>query len=302
MLGRIEAVDLRDIWTHERYDFSEWLARPENIELLGEEIGMELTVTGTEQAVGRYSIDLVAEEEQTGRRVIIENQLELTDHDHLGKIITYASGWDAEYVIWIVRDAREEHQQAMDWLNEHTRERLSFFLIRMELWRIGNSAPAPKFHVLSQPNNWGKTARSSAERTELTDTKQQQLAYWTALAEVIETGFPSLSPRKPKAQHWYSLSIGRSRQHISLTVNSRTNEIACELYLQDGGQAYERFLARKEEIEQQLGVLEWMELPDRKASRIKQAKAADFTDASAWSEQHQWLAERAAAFRRVLGR
>jgi len=126
---------------------------PENLELLSEEIDIELSLIGTEYNVGRFNVDIYAEESGVGRKVIIENQLWKTDHDQLGKLITYASGLAAEIIIWIVKDVFEEHRQAIDWLNENTAENIYFFAIRMEVWKIGDSEPAPKFHIVSKPND-----------------------------------------------------------------------------------------------------------------------------------------------------
>ena len=128
-LGKLEEVDIRELWKHEQYDFSEWLSKEENIEMLSDEIGLTLTEINKEVFVGSYRCDLVAKDETTGIKVIIENQLEATNHDHLGKIITYASGLDANVVIWIVKEAREEHRSAVEWLNNKTTKDISFFLI-----------------------------------------------------------------------------------------------------------------------------------------------------------------------------
>ncbi len=126
---------------------------------MGDRIGTVIKLIRTEANVGRYNVDILAEEEGTGRKIIIENQLEDTDHDHLGKIITYASGYDAEIIIWIVKDAREEHKRAIEWLNEHTDEKIGFFLIQIQVWRIGDSVPAPKFDIVSSPNEWAKITK-----------------------------------------------------------------------------------------------------------------------------------------------
>ena len=156
-LGRIERMDdLRAIWPHEARDFSKWLSQEENLALLSEEIGINLVLEELESAAGSFSVDLYAAEEGTGRKVIIENQLEDTNHDHLGKIITYASVKGAEIVIWIVKKARDEHKQAVEWLNQHTDESIGFFLLEIELWKIGGSLPAPKFNVIERPNDWVK--------------------------------------------------------------------------------------------------------------------------------------------------
>ena len=159
-LGKIEKIeDLRTIWKHEAHDFSKWLAQEENLALLSKAIGIDMVLKETESSVGSFSVDLFASEEGTGRKIIIENQLEDTDHDHLGKIITYASGKGAEVIVWIVKRARDEHRQAIEWLNQHTDENIGFFLVEIELWRINDSLPAPKFTIIEKPNDWAKTMK-----------------------------------------------------------------------------------------------------------------------------------------------
>src|SRR5688500_799529 len=119
-LAKLKTLDLREVWGHEASDFTIWLSQEENLNLLSEEIGVTIKLLQVEANVGKFNVDILAEEESSERKIIIENQLEDTNHDHLGKIITYASGYDASIVIWIVRDFREEHRKAIDWLNEHT--------------------------------------------------------------------------------------------------------------------------------------------------------------------------------------
>lgn len=155
--------------------------------MLGEEIGVEIKPIKTEANVGTFKVDILAEEGSTGRRIIIENQLEDTNHDHLGKIITYASGYDAEIIIWVVRDVREEHQRAIEWLNEHTDEKTGFFLIKVELWQIEGSNPAPKFEVMVSPNEWAKAIKASPTGGELSETKLQQLDFWTKFKNFVRT-------------------------------------------------------------------------------------------------------------------
>ena len=166
-LGKLEEVDIRELWKHEQYDFSEWLFKEENIEMLSDEIGLTLTEINKEVFVGFYRCDLVAKDETTGIKVIIENQLEATNHDHLGKIITYASGLDANFVIWIVKEAREEHRSAIEWLNNKTTKDISFFLMEIRAYKIGDSLPAPKFVVIEKPNDFVKTANVGMDSGEL---------------------------------------------------------------------------------------------------------------------------------------
>lgn len=132
-LGKLEKVDLRKVWSHEARDFSAWLAKEENLRELGETIGTELSLLGTEVDVGRYRIDVLALDSNTDHKVVIENQLEPTNHDHLGKVITYAAGLDAKYLVWIVKDVLPEHQKAIEWLNEYLDEEIRIFLLRIEV-------------------------------------------------------------------------------------------------------------------------------------------------------------------------
>jgi hypothetical protein len=210
-------------------DFTRWLSDRENLELLSAEIGIEICPIQTEAEVRKFKVDLLAEEESTGRKIIIENQIENTDHDHLGKIVTYASGYDAEVIIWIVKDFREEHQRAVEWLNEHTDEKINLFLIKIELWQIGDSTPAPKFVIIVSPNEWAKTIKSGS--VELTDTKLKQLKFWTNFKNFVLAKDFGIPLRKPAPRSWYDVSIGSAEAHVQLSVNSQTNSIGCNFYI-----------------------------------------------------------------------
>jgi hypothetical protein len=290
-LGRVEQVDLREIWKHEATNFTQWLAKPENLELLSEEIDIELSLIDTEYNVGRFNVDIFAEEVGSDRKVIVENQLERTDHDHLGKLITYASGLDAEIIVWIVKDVLEEHQQAIDWLNENTDEKINFFAIRMEVWKIGSSEPAPKFHIISKPNNWTKSVKQSVQTSALTDIKLLQLKFWDSFKQYANEKNLNLRLRKTRPQHWYDMSFGRSDCYICMTVNSQKKEIASEIYIPNSKETFEQFINEKQEIDQQIVGLEWMELPTKKVSRIKKKTKGDIKLENKWEEYFEWLAK-----------
>ncbi len=154
-LGKLEEVqDLRSVWPNEAKDFTPWLSS--NISRLGETLGIDIDVEETESAVGDFNVDIFAVDADTGKKIIIENQLEATDHDHLGKLITYAAGKAADLVIWVVKKARDEHKAAIEWLNNHTTEDIGFILCEIKLYRIGDSAIAPSFVVIEKPNDWAK--------------------------------------------------------------------------------------------------------------------------------------------------
>lgn len=306
-LGKLSKVPLRQEWIHEAHVFTKWLAAPENLGLLGEELELDVNLDAnfieTEVAVGRYSVDIVAREFITEKLIVIENQLEHTDHDHLGKIITYASGLDAAFIVWLVASEREEHKRAVDWLNEHTDAEISFFLVRIELWQIGESSRAPKFVVVSQPNDWAKAVKHSSEAgDEVSATKMRQLAFWEGLRDFGQERRTTLRLRKATPQHWYDISTGSSRWHISLTLNTSKQLMACQAYIPEDKGLYTAFEANRTRITGILGSdLEWMELPDKKASRVRLSKSFNLADEVTWPKAYTWLLDQAEAFRNLFG-
>lgn len=300
-LSRLEKVDLREVWRHEAIYFTNWLAKPENLELLSDEIGIGISLIQTEASVGNFNVDILAEEEDTGKKIVIENQLEPTNHDHLGKIITYASGFDAETIIWIVKNVRDEHKQAIDWLNEHTDSGINIFAIEMEVWKIGDSPYAPKFNVIAKPNDWAKTLRKSAVTPNMTDTKMFQLEFWTNLKEYIKARDANIRLRKARPQHWYDISLGSSLAHISLTLNSKQRQIGCELYINDSKELYSFLFTRRSEIESKLTTsLEWQELPNKKASRIKLVSDLEYDEHAVQDAYYDWFLMNIINFQKVF--
>lgn len=213
-IGKLTEVDVRDLWKHEQYDFSNWLAKEENIKLLDDEIGLTLMDINKEVYIGSYRCDLVAKDETTGQIVIIENQLEATNHDHLGKIITYAAGLDAKTIIWIVKEAREEHKAAIEWLNNNSSEEIGFFLIELHAYKINDSLPAPMFKVVEKPNNFTKTSKQNYSDKELNRSQNERLMFWEEFNTVIVAKGKPFSVRKPTTDHWYDVAIGTSEAHL----------------------------------------------------------------------------------------
>ena len=219
-LGTIKKMDLRDVWSSEASDFTPWLAKEDNISLLGDAIGLELEVESQEKNVGPFRADILARDLTSNHYVLIENQLEQTNHNHLGQIMTYAAGLDAFSIIWIAKSFTEEHRAALDWLNRITEENINFFGIEIEVIQIGDSLPAPQFKVVAKPNDWSKSVRSSANTGEVTDTKLKQQQYWTQFKEYVENNGSPFKVQKPAPQHWTIIALGRSNFQLSLTVNS----------------------------------------------------------------------------------
>lgn len=166
LLGRLEKAELRQAWNNEAGDFTPWLAEPDNLVLLGEAVGLELELEAQEKNVGPFRADILCKDTLTGNWVLIENQLERTDHLHLGQLLTYAAGLKAVTIVWIAERFTDEHRVALDWLNEITNETINFFGLEIELWRIGDSPMAPKFNVVSQPNDWTKTVLEGTRQLE----------------------------------------------------------------------------------------------------------------------------------------
>ena len=303
MLGRLTKGDLRTEWKHEALDFTSWLSKDENLAILGDEIGIEMKLIKSEAPVGSFSADILAMEENTGRKIIIENQLEATDHKHLGQVITYASGRDAAIIIWVVEEVREEHRRAIDWLNSHTDDSINLFAVKIELWKIGDSPYAPKFQVISRPNDWAKAMRSTGGSISLSNTKLMQFEFWDKFKEYAENNGTKLRLRKTYPQHWYDISYGSSESHISLTVNMQSNLMGCEIYIPDSKKLFQYMLANKAAIEEELGyTLEWMELEGKKASRIRLSRDAEIEETEEWSKYFIWFLTNAEKFHNVFGK
>ncbi len=296
-LGRLEKVDLRDQWKEEARDFTPWLAKPENLQLLGDALEIDIELESTEVNVGTFKADMLASDTR-GRKIIIENQLNKTDHDHLGKIITYASGTNAAIVVWISREITEEHRRAIDWLNEIAGEDVGFFALEVELWRIGESIRAPKFNIVCKPNEWAQTVKDQTDPSH-TETQVRRYEFWTGLREYMLSKKTELKPRGPTFEHWYDLAIGRSGFHISLTIGTQKKTLGCELYV-DGDSAKEAFrqlLASRAEIEKGIGeTLDWQELPNKQACRIIRVTEADVTRKESWPEYFEWFRNQAELF------
>ena len=300
MLGRLEQINVRDYWKNEAYDFTPWLALPENLELLGDTIGIELEFVSMEKAVGPFSADILCKNTATDEWVLIENQLEKTDHSHLGQIITYAAGLQVTSIIWIAQRFTEEHRAALDWLNEHTNEKMRFWGVTVELWKIGASALAPKFNIVSRPNEWSKEV---AERKQLNPSQSLYRSYWTAFRDVIEANPEGLKAPAPSNDSWVSFAVGKSNVNIAAVCSQTKKWIRVELYI-GGVNAKNRFaqlLAQKETIESITGELDWQELVGKQDCRIALYRDnTDLANQTNWQNQHEWLRENVKRFHQAF--
>jgi hypothetical protein len=300
-LGRLQAVDLRSAWVSEAGSFTPWLAEPDNLTLLAETLGLNLEVEVTEKPVGPFRADILCKDLDTGSWVLIENQIERTDHIHLGQLLTYAAGLQAAIIIWISARFTDEHRAALDWLNAITQEEFAFFGVEVELWRIGNSSPAPRFHIVSKPNSWsravGKTAQRAA-RSEPEGIDINRVAYWTAFADLLAAGSGPLRPRRePPRSGFYSFTIDAKKKcylYAYRLVDKKRIGAYLAIYGSYSRPFFDELIALREEIERVVGeALFWEEVqPSHKYYIGLSLDNADALDETDWPRQHRWLVDR----------
>ncbi|PQO33286.1 DUF4268 domain-containing protein [Blastopirellula marina] len=302
-LGRLEPVQLREAWLSEAGDFTPWLAEEENIQLLGETIGIELEVEAQEKSVGPFRADILCKDTANDQWVLIENQLERTDHTHLGQLITYAAGLNSVTIVWISQRFTEEHRAALDWLNKVTSEEIRFFGLQVELWRIGQSAIAPKFNVISSPNDWTKSVSrgaKAAQEQSMTPAKERQVEFWTGFVEYVEEHGASFKTTKPLPQHWMNISVGRSGFKLNAIVSHydsaaqsyEKHELRAELELTDEYAKiyFAQLEAMRDKLEAEVGEkLLWYNPENRQTCRAYLRTTVDLNDNARWLEYFEWL-------------
>ena len=308
-LAKIERVDLREAWPNEARDFTPWLA--ENIAELGEALGMDLEFQETEAAVGGYSLDVLATDLNQNRPVIIENQLEPTNHDHLGKLLTYAAGYDANVVVWLSREFRDEHRQALDWLNQRTGEDTQFFGVVVELLRIGNSPYAPNFNLVAMPNGWRKEAVARLTTKTPFATSQRAEKYrdfFQVLMDTLRNEHRFTNAKKGQPQSYYNFSVGYGWRVTYAVRFTGSGTVTVEVYIDSQSKDWNAWLFHtlhesKNEIESDLGEsLEWDIVDNRKACRIAAISSGSIDgDETALTGVHDWMVQKLLKFRAVFG-
>ena len=306
-LSTIDKVDLRSVWENEAIDFTPWLG--ENLTALGEALGLDLELKAQEAPVGGFSLDVLAHEPNTNRPVIIENQLEATDHDHLGKLITYASGYDANVVVWITREFKDEHRQALDWLNQRSGEDTEFFGVVLEVWKIDDSRPAPHFRVVSAPNDWHKSNVKIRTSGEPSPQQERYREFFQNLIDTLREEHSFTGARKAQPMSWYSFSAGHA-QRVRYGANFHREGARVEVYIDNGDhdwnkEIFDQLSDRREEIQSAVqGGFEWNwdRLDARRASRISVERSGSINDdQKTLDEIHEWMVKNLLEFKRVFG-
>ena len=310
-LGKLERIDLRTVWRNEADNFTPWLATQRNLDDLGETLGMQIEFQAREEAVGPYSADILCRDIDDDSYVVIENQLEETNHDHLGKLLTYAAHFKASTVVWVAKAFADQHRAAIDWLNETSVEGTQFFALEIEVWRIGESAYAPKFNMVAKPNNWTRGGRSTA--ASLTETQRVQLEFWKGFDDhVSRHGQQIKLSASPKAKTSMAAGgLGRTGFLLAAVASTYSEtrgwngqELRAELSISRGelsGRFHDFLQSEKSEIEREMGgELNWYNPEDSNACRIYSRKDVELYDPDARSEHYTWLLEQLESFHRVF--
>lgn len=301
--GTMKMVDLRKMWPHEASSFTPWLA--DNIGALGEALGMDLELIETEADVGDFSLDLLAKDLGTGHKVVIENQLTSTDHDHLGKLLTYAAGYDARTVIWVAQSIRDEHRQTLEWLNQRTSAETNFFGVSVEVFQIDESKPAFKFLPVVYPSEWKKGGRGGDVQVSSRGEAYRQ--FFQKLIDELRDMHRFTAARVGQPQNWYTFSSGVSGFTYSASF-AQGGRARTEVYIDLGDAVmnktlFDKLLAGRKEIEDAFGdTLEWERLEGRRASRIASYSTGSILAPPEELEKiHQWMIDRLQRFKKVLG-
>lgn len=305
-LGKLEQVDPRSLWQHEAHDFTPWLLA--NADRLSEALGIDLEFEATEHQVGGYSLDLVGRDLTNDAVLIVENQLATTDHSHLGQVLTYAAGTGASTIVWIATAFREEHRQALDWLNESTGDKTHFFGIELQVVKIGDSPNAPLFNVVVQPNDWQKQVRTATQTGAVSEKGALYVQFWTQFLEQVREKHPEWTRARTRGPHnWLVMSAPIKGCGFSSSF-SQGDRLRHELYIDTGDgdrnlELFEYLRDRKDQIETAYGrALSWEELPTRRACRIADYKeGASVMDKDRYDEFIEWFLDAGTRLRAALG-
>ncbi len=269
-LGKIKQINLKDVFEKEDEDFTPWLN--ENLDILGKKLNLDIIDSNIEENIGNFSCDIIARDSDSNKIVIIENQFGTTDHDHLGKILTYAAGKQAGIIIWIAENFREEHKKALEWLNENVDPEagLSFFAVEIKLVKIEDSPPAPDFRIVVKPNDWERMVKMSSQT--MSETAKKYLQFYSKLVDVYKRINPRWRKVKPQPQSWLGFGAGKSGLSFEWAFKSN-NRFSVHLYIDTGDKnendrIFEELEKYKDKIESEINGLTWEKLEGKRACRI----------------------------------
>jgi hypothetical protein len=303
-LGELKQLRAADLWKHEEHEFTPWLASEENIARLANALGLgELQIESVEVPVGPYFADILARD-ASENFIVIENQFGKTNHDHLGKLLTYAATLDATAVVWIAERFTDEHRKVIDWLNEHTVEDLSLFAVEVEVWQIDLSKPALRFSLVSQPNEIARQGIAIKAAGAMSPTRELQREFWTKFRERLLEAKVLPSAQAARPQYWFNISRGRANIHLSCIANTTEGRIGVRVYISNkvADSALPQLESQRHEIEAEVGEkLQWNPNPENIDKVILLDRPADLNDRDRWDEYVSWLVQRVIKLRTAFG-
>lgn len=301
--GELKYLELRRMWPNESQSFTPWLA--ENIQELGEVLGMDLELIKREAGVGDFSVDLLARDLGTGHNVIIENQFGATDHDHLGKLLTYAAGFNASTVLWISETFRDEHRSALGWLNGRTGSDTQFFGMTVEVLQIDDSKPAYRFRLVVSPDGWERAKRSIPDG-QTSPRAEAYRQFFQKLIDELRDQHHFTRARAAQPQNWYQFTSGVAGIYYAACFG-QGGKARVELYIDQGDaetnkRLFDALAADCQDIEREFGKpLTWERLDDRRASRIALYRAGSIDDdEETLSVIRAWMIEQLLGLRKAL--
>lgn len=309
-LSKIERVELREVWPNEADDFTPWLA--ENLSQLGEALGLDLDIRGTEVPVGSYSLDILANDIGSDRPVIIENQLEKTDHSHLGQILTYGAGHDADTIVWIAKEFSDEHRAALDYLNGRTGEDTKFFGVVVEVWKIDDSRPAVNFDLVATPNEWRKESARKARDSGTSEKGEKYRTFWQPLIDEVRGEHQFTGVKQASTRSFCSFLAGHGLGGVKYNVSfAQGGGVRIEVYIDRGAgkkewnkRLFDNLEKHKKTIESETcGSFscswEWERLDDYRACRISAIRPGTIDDDDKTLEEiRRWMITGLLAFKK----
>ncbi len=301
-LGQLKKLKLKSVWSHEERDFTPWLSEDAHLAALSEAIGMDLQLDRIEVPVGPYWADMLAQD-ASGDYVVIENQFGRTNHDHLGKLLTYGATLGASAVVWIAEHFTDEHRKTIDWLNERTIDSLSLYAVQLEVLQIDESSPAIRFNIICEPNQVVRAATKAKTSGALTEVQQMQLDFWTMFQMRLLEKKVVQSAQTPRPQYWFDVALGRTNFFLSNILDTSAGRIGVRVYI--GNRIAKAALSQlekdREDIEKEIGeTLSWNPTPEKRDKIIGLFRTVDISKREAWPEYCDWLVDYVGRFRKAF--
>ena len=303
-LSRLETMDPRDVWSDEARDFTPWLM--ENAQYLGEVLGIDVEFEAREHPVGAFSLDIFGRDITNECVLIVENQLADTDHKHLGQLLTYAAGTDAATIVWVAPHFRDEHRQALEFLNNKVGDEARFFGVEVSVVRIGDSPPAPMFNLIAKPSEWRSQVAAAQTNSELSEKRELYRSFWTKYLDAIHARHPSATNvRSASTRNWTHINYLRKGINISLAFLSKS-QVICEVYIdlfdsEKNSAVLNALQEHRDEVEKAVGeTLQWDDVPLKRACRIRAITNGDVSDEDGHQALIDWMMDHQLKIKAVI--